>query len=88
MGRWPWTTLICLLQPKRRVTWYDPTESLLHAGDLADTKNGRNNYAAYLGWLQKDKAGQKEVRFERMSKGWVMVCASSNGTCWRSIVSW
>ena len=60
------------MQPKLRAAWYDPTESLLHAGDLADTKTGRNNYAAYLGWLQENKAAQKEARFERTSKGWVI----------------
>jgi REP element-mobilizing transposase RayT len=72
LDQWPWTSLPWLMRPKLRATWYDAAESLLHAGELADTRSGRENYAAYLGWLQENKAAQKEARFERMSKGWVI----------------
>lgn len=72
LGQWPWTSLSWLMQPKLRAAWYDPAEALLHAGDLADTSAGRRSYEAYLGWLQEDAAAQKEAKFERMSKGWVI----------------
>lgn len=40
------------------------------AGSLKDTVQGRKKYADYLGWLVEDDAGKKEMRFDRMSKGW------------------
>jgi REP element-mobilizing transposase RayT len=72
LGQWPWTSLRWMLQPKLRPSWYDPTDALLHAGDLADTKAGWRNYLAYLGWLHEDEAARKAACFDRMSKGWVI----------------
>jgi hypothetical protein len=44
-----------------------------HAAEgLRDASAGRRKYADYLAWLSEDEPGQKELRFDRMSKGWAM----------------
>lgn len=69
---WPWTSLTQLVRPRRRPRWLSVTAALDHAGGLRDTPAGRKRYAAYLGWLQEDEAGKRELEFERMSQGWAV----------------
>jgi hypothetical protein len=69
---WPWTSLRCLMQPKLRAAWYDPSGALEHAGGLKDTPAGRRKYGEYLAWLAEDEPAQKEQRFADMSKGWLI----------------
>ena len=67
-----WTSGVWLAQPARRPKWYDPGPALQHAGGLADTAAGRRQYFEYLEWLVEDEAARKQMRFEQMSKGWVI----------------
>jgi hypothetical protein len=67
-----WTSLGWLMEPKRRLLWYDPLPALHHAGELVDTPAGRKKYLAYLDWLAEDEPARKQQRFEAMSKGWVI----------------
>ena len=43
-----------------------------HAGGLPDTPSGYQSYFAYLAWLAQDEATQRELKFEQMSKGWLI----------------
>lgn len=72
LGDRPWTSLRLLLDPKARPKWYAPEAFLGHAGSLADTAAGRTRYLKYLGWLAEDEPARKAMRFEQMSKGWVI----------------
>jgi putative transposase len=40
------------------------------AGELKDTAAGRRKYREYLCWLVEDEPRQKDMLFDRMSKGW------------------
>ncbi|MBX3750665.1 MAG: transposase [Opitutaceae bacterium] len=71
LADWPWTSARWLMQPKVRLAWYRPQAALTHAGGLADTPAGRRKYADYLAWLAANTAAQRELQFERMSRGWV-----------------
>jgi len=72
LGGWPWTSLQWMLQPRQRRKWYDPRESLAHGGDLADTKAGHRRYLAYLAWVHENEPARKALKFDQMSKGWVI----------------
>ena len=67
-----WTSIGWLMEPKLRPAWFDPTEALTQAGDLADTAAGRRNYLEYLAWLAEDEPARKKQGFAGMSKGWVI----------------
>ena len=45
---------------------------LLGAGSLNDTSYGRQKYQNYLQWLAVDETKQKEILFDKLSKGWVV----------------
>lgn len=72
LPKWPWTSLARLMSPRERPPWLSFAAALDHAGGLSDTPAGRKRYVAYLGWLQEDDAGKKELEFERLSKDWAV----------------
>lgn len=72
LPRWPWTSLAWLVAPPRRASWYRPEAALSHAGGLGDTPGGRAKYLEYLEWLSADEPAQQKMRFDRMTKGWVL----------------
>lgn len=41
-------------------------------GHLKDGPVGRRKYGEYLAWLVEDEPRQKEMRFDRMSRGWAL----------------
>jgi putative transposase len=43
---------------------------LLGGGELKDNSYGRQKYETYLKWLNADEPRQKELLFDKMSKGW------------------
>lgn len=69
---WPWTSLRWLCEPHRRLSWFHPGAALGHAGGLSDAPAGRRKYVEYLGWLSANAEQQRAMRFERMSRGWVL----------------
>jgi len=72
LADWRWTSLLWLMQPKQRATWYCPEVALGHAGELSDSAAGRKSYGNYLAWLSEDEPAQKEMRFEEMSTSWAI----------------
>jgi putative transposase len=72
LPRWQWTCMAWLVHPAKRANWYDPKAALDHAGALKDTSAGRRKYLEYLRWLAEDDPARKRMRFDRMSKGWVI----------------
>jgi hypothetical protein len=42
------------------------------AGGLSDTFYGRQKYEEYLDWLSSDKKAGKDLKFDRMSRGWAL----------------
>jgi REP element-mobilizing transposase RayT len=70
LADWPWSSMGWLMDPKRRLPWFDPNGALMHAGRLADTPTGRRKYLEYLGWLAEDEPARKAQRFDQMSRGW------------------
>ena len=69
---WPWTSLKWLQQSKDRPACFDASTALQHAGSLPDTKSGHHGYFDYLTWLAQDEHAQRELKFEQMSKGWLI----------------
>lgn len=69
---YPWTSMGWLWSPRQRPEWYDPQPALDHAGELADTPAGRQQYLKYLTWLMEDEPARKAQRFAEMSKGWII----------------
>ncbi|WP_221029069.1 transposase [Actomonas aquatica] len=72
LGEWPWSSAHWIEHPKKRPAWFDASESLVHAGGLADNKPGRRAYREYLDFLATDSRAQKELKFESMCQGWVL----------------
>ena len=70
LADWPWSSMGWLMDPKRRLPWFDPNSALTHAGGLTDTPAGRRKYQEYLGWLAEDEPARKAQRFDQMSRGW------------------
>lgn len=72
LAKWPWTSLPALMNARERPVGFSPETALAHAGGLTDSPAGRTRYLEYLGWLQKDDAGQKALAFDRLSKDWAV----------------
>jgi len=61
LADWRWTSLLWLMQPKQRATWYCPEVALGHAGELSDSAAGRKSYGNYLAWLSEDEPAPWKV---------------------------
>lgn len=72
LADWPWTSIYWLKRARLRPSWWSPVDALLAAGDLRDTAAGRRRYLDYLAWLAEDELARKELKFETMSRGWVI----------------
>ncbi len=72
LSDYPWTSLRYLNCPRERPPFLKFEGALQGAGELADTKRGREKYLAYLTWLAADVGAQKELAFEKMSSGWAI----------------
>lgn len=48
LADWGWSSFHWLYDSKRRAKWYSAEAALSHAGELADTKQGRTKYLEYL----------------------------------------
>jgi putative transposase len=72
LADWSWTSFRWVAHPRERAEWFRVQTCLDHAGGLADTSAGHRKYGEYLAWLSAEKAEQKRLGFERMSKGWVL----------------
>lgn len=72
LKHWRWSSASWLFEPKQRPGWYRAEDALEWAGGLRDTPAGRRKYRGYLQWLSEDEPQQKALRFESMSRGWVI----------------
>lgn len=72
LPEWSWSSLSWLMNPRKRLPWFEPQAALVHAGGLADTAAGRRKYVGYLDWLQEDAPARKALKFESMSSGWAI----------------
>lgn len=68
----PYSSYWHLQKPKSRPPFLDLSPALDGAGGLADTAYGRRKYRDYLDWLCSDSKAQKDLEFDRMSRGWAM----------------
>ena len=76
LGHWPWTSFSWLQDPRRRALWYQPAVALAQAGNLADNSEGRQAYGTFLEWVTANGHAQRQLGFEKMSKGWVIGSAA------------
>lgn len=67
-----WSSFWYLHHPSKRSEFMDCSGCLAAAGSLADTSVGRQKYREYLAWLSSDAGAQKELLFDRMSRGWAI----------------
>jgi len=67
-----WSSYWYLHNKRKRPSFLDCTGALEAAGGLADTPQGRKQYANYLKWLVEDDAARKEMAFEKMCRGWAI----------------
>lgn len=67
-----WSSFWHLYRPPERPSFLKLETCLSGAGGLADNHSGRHRYLAYLEWLVADAPMQKEMEFERMSRGWAI----------------
>jgi len=72
LPQWRWSSASWLFEPKKRPAWSRAEDALEWAGGLRDTPAGRRKYRDYLQWLSEDDSQQKALRFESMSRGWVI----------------
>ncbi|OIQ82275.1 transposase IS200 like protein [mine drainage metagenome] len=61
-----------LLDPKLRSGCLEVSVFLRHAGELADTKRGRECYRAYLAFVAADEEEKKRLEFDHACQGWAM----------------
>lgn len=67
-----WSSYWYLHNKLKRPWFLDCTGALEAAGGLADTPQGRKQYAKYLKWLVDDDAARKEMAFGKMCRGWAI----------------
>lgn len=67
--QYAWSSLPKFLA-KVRPTWLDARTVLEQAGNLKDSKAGWKLYLEYLEFLATDEQAQKELIFEKLSRGW------------------
>jgi REP element-mobilizing transposase RayT len=67
-----WSSYWYLHQPRRRSAFMDFTHMLDCVGGVKDTPRGRQKYADYLAWVAADDAVQRELAFEKMTRGWAL----------------
>ena len=72
LASWNGCSLRWLMKPGERASWFNPDAALAHPMRLADTPAGRRSYMDYLAWLSTDESAQKDLCFERLSKGWAI----------------
>ena len=72
LSHYRWSSYWYLRETKQRPACITPIICLKGAGDLDDTKRGWDRYAEYLKSLAADGAAQKEMAFDRMSRGWAI----------------
>jgi len=72
LGEFADSSYAALLTPKTRPAWLCVEKFLQAAGGLADTASGRRKYGDYLAWLAEDKLAQKQMMFDRMTRGWAV----------------
>jgi len=70
------SSFAALLEPKSRPGCLSVEMFLNAAGGLADSAAGRRKYAEYLAWLAENELARKQLKFESMSKGWVLGSAA------------
>lgn len=67
-----WSSYWYLHNKRKRPPFLDCTGALEAAGGLADTPQGRKQYAKYLKWLVEDDTARKEMAFDKMCRGWAI----------------
>ncbi len=67
-----WSSFWQLVHPRQRWSNFSVSLFLDAAGGLKDTPKGRIKYQQFLDWLQENELARKEMKFERMSKGWAL----------------
>lgn len=66
------SSFAALMEPKKRPGCLQVQEFLNAAGELTDTAADRRKYGEYLAWLNENERAQKQLKFESMSRGWVL----------------
>ncbi len=72
LATYRYSSFYFLGQRRKRAANLDFRACLNGAGELKDTPAGRSKYSEYLAWLSEDAPRQKEMLFEKMSKGWAL----------------
>ena len=72
LGSAPATSVSWLMAPALRASWYSPAAALNQVGALRDNPPGRKKYLSYLTGLATDETAQAQLRFAKMSKGWLI----------------
>ena len=72
LAQWEGCSMRWLMKPRERAIWFEPKAALTHPMELADTPEGRSLYKDYLTMLATDEPAQKELCFEKLSKGWAI----------------
>ena len=69
---WRWSSLWYLFRKGRRPERLNLSTGLYYAGHLTDTPGGRRAYLAYLDWLIQSGQARKNLKFERLCRGWAL----------------
>jgi len=72
LAGWRGCSLRWLMNPRERASWFKPDAALALPMQLADTPAGRRSYKDYLAWLAADESAQKDLCFEKLSRGWAV----------------
>jgi putative transposase len=69
---WRWSSLWYLFRKGKRPACLRQDTGLYYAGHLTDSGAGRRAYVAYLDWLVQSDKARKEMKFEKLCRGWAL----------------
>ncbi len=69
---YPFSSYWYVRRPRSRPAFLDVSAALDGAGGLSDTAYGRGKYEEYLDWVGSDEGARKDLKFDRMSRGWAL----------------
>jgi putative transposase len=69
---WRWSSLWYVCRKRQRPERLDVSTGLYYAGHLSDTGAGRKAYVGYLDWLTESGKARKDLKFERLCRGWAL----------------
>lgn len=69
---WRWSSVWYLFRKGKRPKNLHVDTGLYYAGHLKNSGAGRRSYLGYLEWLAESDKARKEMKFEKLCRGWAL----------------